>query len=119
MRRAGWFRLWLLLTVLGVPAAAIWGEVRDDRVWQRLDEATMNRCVDVELSRPDHPDAVVCARRAGAYKANFQREGTTLLRYWSLRLGVMFVGDLIITGLVVAFVLAIRWVVRGFRATGG
>lgn len=81
MRRAGWFRLWLLLTILGVPAATIWADVEQERTWSRLDELTMKSCVDMELSRADQPDAVVCARKAGAYRTVFEREGTTPLRY--------------------------------------
>jgi hypothetical protein len=104
----------LVLTVIGVPSATLWEQQREAQVWTDLDKIAVDNCVDQE-SLPGHPRAFDCARDAGAMKTFFDHENTTPLRYWSTGILVMFVLDLVITGIVVAFVLAVRWVVRGFR----
>jgi hypothetical protein len=106
-----------LLTVLGVPSATVWQAERVQRAWDSIDKTTIQNCVEAESSRPDHPDALKCGHQAGADRTFFQHEQTTPLRYWSTGLASTFLVDLVITGLIVALALAIRWVVRGFRRT--
>ena len=119
MRVAGWFRIWLVLTVLGVPAATLWMTQKQFNTWDDIDKATIHSCVDAEWARPNHPDALECTRQAGAYKTVFEREHTTPFRYWSTGLGVTFLADLVITGLIVFLAAVVRWVVRGFRPADG
>jgi hypothetical protein len=104
-----------VLTVIGVPSATVWEQQREARFWEEMDKLTIQQCVDDEVL-PNHPRAMDCARAAGAVKTFFDHENTTPARYWSTGLLMTFILDLVITGLIVAVALTIRWVVRGFRA---
>ncbi|HKW02287.1 MAG TPA: hypothetical protein VJN96_20865 [Vicinamibacterales bacterium] len=103
-----------MLTVIGVPLATLWEQQRSARVWEELDRLAIARCLEDE-ALPGHPRALDCANAAGADKTFFEHEHTTPLQYWLTGFAIMFILDLIATGLIVAFVLAVRWVVRGFR----
>jgi hypothetical protein len=115
VNRQGWLRLWIVLTVIGVPAAAIWDSNRKAEFWESQNRAAIKNCVAIELASPKRPDALECARRQGAYESDFEREGTTPAAYWSLTLASYFVLDLLLTGLIAGLVFVGRWVWRGFN----
>jgi hypothetical protein len=115
MRKAGWFRLWLVLTVVGVPALSWWQFQHDYGQMEELNRGIVKTCVDVEYDSPRHPDSTECLRRMGADKTYFERNNITPGRYWRMSLAVSLAIDLVLTGLIVALALVLRWVVRGFR----
>jgi hypothetical protein len=116
MHGKGWFRLWVLLSLIAVPAATFWSAEQDTRTWASIDQQVIKTCVDAEWSSPTRPDALKCSHRMGADQTIFQREHTTPLQYWSTGLAIMFGIDLLITAAVVVLALSVRWVVRGFRS---
>jgi hypothetical protein len=117
MNNKGWLRLWVVLTVIGVPVAAELDFQQKERFWTDLNAVAIKNCVDVEYSSPAHPDALECGRQQGTMKTVFQREGTTPLKYWSSTMGVFFIADLVLAAILAALLAAALWVVRGFRRT--
>ena len=115
MRRRGWFRLWFVLTLIGVPAAAEWNFQQEVSAQRDQDAITTKLCVDEEFNSPTHPDSFECGRKAGMFKSMFEREHTTAGRYWSISLAFFFAVDLVLTALLLGGFFAIRWIVRGFR----
>lgn len=114
MRLKGLFRLWLVLTLIGVPLVAGLDFQQKVNFWNDMDKTVIKNCVDTEFQDPTHPDALECGRKQGTYKTVFERESTTPGVYWSQQLGYAFLEDLILTaGLAVAFLVG-RWVWRGF-----
>ena len=112
--KRGWFRLWVVLTVIGVPAAAEWNFQHDEDTWRTIDKMTIELCVDEETKLPSHPDALACGHQRGADQTLFQHERISPARYWLTSLGIFFALDLVLTALLVAAFLAGRWVFRGF-----
>lgn len=116
MRKKGLVRLWIVLTALGVPVAAVMDFQQKQHFWHNLDKVTVQQCVDEEYNDPAHPDALECSRRAGTEKTVFEREDITPMRYWAGALGGAFIADLILTALLAAVFFTVRWVWRGFRS---
>ena len=112
----GWVRLWLVVSLVIVPATAMWQFDQFSKEWQRIDDWTVRNCVDAEFSRPDHPDALQCGHKAGADQTVFQREHTTPLAWWSQALLFALLLDLAITAALVLIYISARWVWRGFKA---
>jgi hypothetical protein len=117
MRRRGWIRLWIVVSAIGVPAAAEWQFQHDSKFWSYINEMTVKTCVDAEFSEPSHPDALECGKKQGTFETVFERQHTTPARYWSLQLAGYFVIDCILTALLFGGFLVTRWVARGFRET--
>lgn len=117
MRRKwrGWFRLWVVCTVIFVPTVAELDFQQKVNFWAGLDKITIDQCVKSEFDNPDHPDALKCGHSFGTDKTIFEREGTTPGRYWPMAFGAAFLLDLITTALVALAILAVLWVWRGFR----
>lgn len=111
----GWVRLWVVVSLVIVPAMAFWQFDQWSAEWQRIDDWTIRNCVDAEFGRANHPDALKCGHSAGADKTVFQRENTTPLVWWSQALFFALLFDLITTATLVLIYVAIRWVWRGFR----
>lgn len=115
MKRKGWLRLWIVLTVVGVPVASAREYNRLWWTWFELDKWTIQQCVEWQSNAATHPDARKCEHDAGADQTPFQHEHVSPAKWWSETLAVFFVVDLFLTGLLIAAFLAGRWVVRGFR----
>jgi len=113
--RRGWFRLWAVVTVIGVPAAAEWNFQNQQATWDAIEKPMSQLCVEEELNRPSHPDAIECGHQAGTDKTVFEHEGVTPLRFWTETLGIFLLLDLVLAGIVIAGFLVIRWIVRGFK----
>lgn len=114
MRVKGWVRLWFVLTVIGVPAAA-WVDFQQQLAWwNNLDRMISKTCVDAEMDRPEHPDAIECGRKAGQFNTFFERNNTTPARFWTEGLAVYGAADLLLTAFIVGAFFVARWVVRGF-----
>ncbi len=116
MRRAGWLRLWIVVTVIGVPIAALEGFQSESAFWVNMDKVDIKMCVDAEADLSTHPDALKCAHTVGADQTYFQHEHVAPLTYWSERLVLYFILDCILTALLVGAYFVVRWVVNGFRA---
>src|SRR4051812_23261727 len=101
MRRRGLIRLWLVATAICVPGLAFWATSQNMHTWNEMDRATVNLCVDKQLQLSSHPDAIDCARKAGAYRTMFEHEHTTPGVWWSEALGIAFAVDLVVTALLV------------------
>lgn len=114
MKTRGVFRLWVVLTVMFVPALAFWGYNQQTETWEGLDLISIRFCVDQEGKAGFDVDK--CVHDAGADQTMFQHEHTTPGRYWAEALGFSFIADLILTALAVGAFLVCRWVVRGFKA---
>jgi hypothetical protein len=113
MRRRGLIRLWIVVTAIFVPAVAFW-QVNDFiNTWQKLDNLSIQICVNQETATFDEDK---CARDAGVGQTAFQHEHTTAGAYWAGALGIAFLLDLALTGLLIGAFLAVRWVARGFKA---
>ena len=115
MRLKGWFRLWVVLSVVFVTCGSIWSTSESQKTWALIDESIMKTCVDTELSKPGVPDAFGCAKRQGAYQSIYVREGTTPLKWWAQVTGLWLIADLLLTAVLLGVFFAVRWVWRGFR----
>jgi hypothetical protein len=111
----GWFRLWVVVSLIAVPAFAIWQVHEWELVWEHLNANTVRVCVDAETTLASHPDALQCAHNMGADKTAFAQEHTTPAAVWSEALGFGLLFDLVLTGMLAAAFAAFRWVSRGFR----
>ena len=110
----GWFRLWLVVSLIAVPALAGW-QVHDwMSSWDRINAEAVRVCVDAE-SLGDHPDALKCVHNMGADQTAFAQEHTTPTAIWSQAFGFGLLVDLVISAVLAAAFVAYRWVVRGFR----
>jgi|GEM_PF-3865897 hypothetical protein len=116
MRRRGWFRLWIVITAIFVPAMAVWMEIDDQATWNQIEHPVVSMCVDQELNLPTHPDGLKCIHQHGADQTIFQEEHITPAAYWARALGIAFVLDVLVTGLLLGIFVVARWVARGFRA---
>ena len=45
MRRRGWFRLWVVATLIGVPAATLWTVIDNEKTWEAIDQVTIQQCI--------------------------------------------------------------------------
>lgn len=116
VRIAGWFRLWVVLSVVGIPMAAYFGDFQQKvKFWGDLDKFSTRICVEQESNLQNHPDALECARKAGTFQTVFQREHTTPAAYWSGVLFGAFLADLAVTAVIIGAAFVVRWVWRGFR----
>jgi len=115
MKLNGWVRLWIVVTVIGVPIAAELEFQQTAKFWDNLTEAHIKSCVDAAWDRPDHPDAIKCEQANGDYKTVFQHENTSPARYWSELMGEFLIFDIFVTALLAAAFWACRWVIRGFK----
>jgi hypothetical protein len=113
MRAKGWMRLWIVLTLIGVPVAAGWQVESQSKWWSKLDELTMKLCVDAEFSNPSHPDAIECAKKQGAYRPLYERDRMSIGAYWGEYLGVTFFLDCLLTALLIGAFHVVRWIGRG------
>ena len=110
----GWFRLWLILSLIAVPALAVW-QVHDWMSnWDRINANAVRVCVDAE-SLGDHPDALTCVHNFGADQTAFAQDHTTPTAVWSQALGFGLIVDLAVSALLAVAFGAYCWVARGFR----
>ena len=116
MRFKGWVRLWIVLSLIGVPALALSDFHQKEAFWNGINQSTAHTCVDQEFNLESHPDALECGRKQGSFKTVFEREGTTPGKYWPEVLFWSFVADVICTMILVGTVLVVRWVWRGFKS---
>jgi hypothetical protein len=111
----GWFRLWICLTLIGVPLSSALQLHSESQFWESLDRSTIKQCVDEELSGPSHEDALICAHRRGADRTFFQHENITPAAYWAQSLGLFTLLDCVLTAVIVGLFFVVRWVVEGFK----
>jgi len=114
MRAKGWVRLWIVLTLLGVPLVSELQFQSESETWNDLDKITIEQCVNQEFNNPSHPDALECGRKLGVYKTFFERENIKPALYWAESLGFSFLIDCFLTALIIGVFLVARWVLRGF-----
>lgn len=114
MRWRGWFRLWIVIGVIAVPAIALYGAHLDMEPWQRITDTDIRFCVDEAENNPAHPDSEACMRQHGDYRTVFEREGTTPAHYWTEAIAVSLAIYLALTGIVAVMIAAGVWVWRGF-----
>lgn len=115
MVHKGWFRLWVVATLIAVPTIAWKDFSQKEQFWGNLASFASHVCVNQETEFPNHPDAIECARNVGAFKTMFEREGTTPIAYWSHTLGYAFLLDFGATGVLFVVYLIASWVKRGFQ----
>jgi hypothetical protein len=108
----GWIRLWIVLSAVGVPVAALLLEQAEWDRWSALDRTGIQICVQ---TTHDYASEQACVRRLGADKTMFEHEGVTPARYWAQAIGIVFLLDLILTAVLIGAYFCARWVVRGFR----
>ena len=94
-------RLWIVLTVLGVPAASCVEFEQQAAVWDEADTRIIKQCVDTKYDSGGKRDALKCTSAQGTDQSIYQREGTTLAAYWGSSLLLFLLADLLITALVV------------------
>ena len=115
MRARGWFRLWVVLTLIGVPVAAEWQFQQSWAIWQSIDQQVIKNCVEAVADGSSSVSSFQCEKNEGVLKTFFQREEITPLAYWSQSLGFFFAVDLVLTALVLGAFFTVLWVWRGFR----
>jgi hypothetical protein len=115
MKMKGIVRLWVVLAAVFVITISALDFRQKEQFWNAWMDSTIKTCVDIEWSKPNHPDALECGKRQGTMETVFQHEGTTPGRYWSTTLAWAFVGYLVLTLIVSGLFLIGRWVWRGFR----
>ncbi len=94
MRWRGWFRLWVVASLLVVPVIAFTIARSDMATWERLNASADQICADQEANLATHPDALRCEHMMGSDQTVFQREHTTPALYRGEALLVGFVADL-------------------------
>src|SRR4051794_31281183 len=109
MRWRGWFRLWVFVSIIGVPIVTFVSAQSYFNTWKELDRITIQQCSDEE-SRPPYPDAFKCARQHGAMTPYFERDHTTALAFWGEGLGGFLVLDVLLTLVLVGLALFVSWV---------
>ena len=118
MRALGWVRLWLLSTVVAVPAAAVRQFDVDRDAQAQAVRPVVQGCLAKEMSSPKHPDALECMHAHGVDGTVFERMHTTPLEYWSGSLSVLLAVDLLVTVSAVELVLVIRLLSNSLRRPG-
>lgn len=115
MRIQGWIRLWLVVTLIGVPIGAGLVYQSDSHRYDWATDMAIRICRDQEENLSTHPDSIQCAQRLGAYQSIFDREKVTPLNYWLGNFIGLFIADLLLTALLAAAFFVGRWVLRGFK----
>lgn len=112
MRRQGVFRLWVVLTLIFVPAFAIWQFNDAQKSLEFSNGLAAKTCSDQEDRLPNF-DYSKCLMQN--VKTVFDVEQTTPRAYWGKAFGISFAVDLILTALLLGVYFVGRWVFRGFK----
>ncbi|SEM41003.1 hypothetical protein SAMN05192583_0091 [Sphingomonas gellani] len=115
MALKGLIRLWLVVTLIGVPAMTIRDYSKASRLWGDINQSIYDQCARDAEAVGDYNPHGDCIHSRGGYKNVYQHENETAVSWWAKGLGLFFLVDLVLTGLLVAGFLVLRWVMRGFR----
>lgn len=113
-RREGLIRLWIILSIVGVPLLAEADFNQREEFWTNISALPIKQCLENE-SRPPYEDALICAHRMKADQSVFDHEHTTPAAYWSEALMWAFVLDIVITAVVYGVFRVCFWIASGFR----